>query len=189
MRQAGIKIDEKAFIQAVRDFEDEKNWKISKDQVNGLMQQFNAKMQEAQRKKIIEAGKKFLAENAKKEGVVVLPSGLQYKVLKSGSGKSPTKADRFKAHYKGTLIDGTVFDQSKPEKPLELGVTQVIPGWTEALQLMKVGDKWMLYIPSNLAYGPRGMGRTIAPNSTLIFEMELLDVMPGQMQKKQMQNF
>jgi FKBP-type peptidyl-prolyl cis-trans isomerase FklB len=121
-------------------------------------------------------GQAFLAANKDKPGVKTTASGLQYKVLKSGTGKTPKATDTFVAHYKGTLIDGTEFDSSYGKKPLELPVTRVIPGWTEALQLMKVGDKWQLFIPSNLAYGPRPMGDLITPNSTLIFEMELLDV-------------
>ena len=124
------------------------------------------------------AAKKFLAENAKKPGVITLPSGLQYLVVKSGSGASPQRSDSVKVHYHGTLLDGQVLDSSVQRgAPATFGVGQVIPGWVEALQKMKVGDKWMLYIPPELAYGNRGMG-PILPGSLLTFEVELLDVLP-----------
>lgn len=122
-------------------------------------------------------GEKFLAENAKKEGVKTLPSGLQYKEITPGTGKSPKKTDTVTTHYRGTLIDGTEFDSSyKRGQPATFQVSGVIPGWTEALQLMKEGAKWQLFVPSNLAYGERGAGREIGPNATLIFEVELLSV-------------
>ncbi len=126
-----------------------------------------------------EKGEAFLAENGKKDGVKTLPSGLQYRVLKAGDGRQPTKADQVVVHYKGTLIDGREFDSSyKRGEPAKFGVTQVIKGWTEALQLMKEGSKWMLYIPWQLAYGDKGTGKFIGPNETLIFEVELIAVMP-----------
>ena len=126
-----------------------------------------------------EKGEAFLAENGKKEGVKTLPSGLQYRVLKEGDGKHPTKADQVVVHYKGMLIDGTEFDSSHMRgEPAKFGVTQVIKGWTEALQLMKEGSKWMLYIPWRLAYGDKGTGKLIGPNETLVFEVELIAVMP-----------
>ena len=123
-------------------------------------------------------GQEFLKENAKKEGVKTLPDGLQYKVIKEGEGKSPKATDTVSVHYRGTLIDGTEFDSSyKRNEPAEFPVNGVIKGWTEALQLMKEGAKWTLYIPSNLAYGERGFpGSPIGPNATLIFEIELLKV-------------
>jgi FKBP-type peptidyl-prolyl cis-trans isomerase FklB len=122
-------------------------------------------------------GEKFLAENAKKEGVKTLPSGLQYKEITPGKGKSPKTTDTVSTHYKGTLIDGTEFDSSyKRGEPVTFPVSGVIAGWTEALQLMKEGAKWQLFIPSNLAYGERGAGREIGPNATLIFEVELISV-------------
>jgi FKBP-type peptidyl-prolyl cis-trans isomerase len=124
-----------------------------------------------------EKGEAFLAENAKKEGVKVLPSGLQYRVLKDGTGKQPVKTDSVVVHYKGTLIDGREFDSSyKRGEPAEFGVTQVIKGWTEALQLMKEGSKWMVYIPWQLAYGAEGRGGLIGPHETLVFEVELIRV-------------
>ena len=127
------------------------------------------------------AGDQFLAANKTKEGVVTLPSGLQYKILKAGTGPKPTAADQVECNYKGTLVDGTEFDSSyKRGQPATFPVGQVIKGWTEALQLMPVGSKWELFVPSNLAYGERGAGQrgadVIGPNSTLIFEVELLSI-------------
>jgi FKBP-type peptidyl-prolyl cis-trans isomerase FklB len=125
----------------------------------------------------LEKGKKFLEENAKKEGVKTLPSGLQYQVMKDGSGPKPALTDKVSVHYHGTLMDGSVFDSSVFRgQPAEFGVNQVIPGWTEALQLMPVGSKWKLWIPSSLAYGETSPGGTIGPNETLIFEVELLAI-------------
>jgi FKBP-type peptidyl-prolyl cis-trans isomerase FklB len=122
-------------------------------------------------------GEKFLAENAKKEGVKVLPSGLQYREITPGAGKSPKAADTVTTNYKGTLIDGTEFDSSyKRGQPATFPVSGVIPGWTEALQLMKEGAKWQLFVPPALAYGEKGAGQVIGPNATLIFEVELLTV-------------
>jgi FKBP-type peptidyl-prolyl cis-trans isomerase FklB len=125
----------------------------------------------------IKAGEAFLAENAGKEGVKTTDSGLQYKVITAGEGKTPQKSDKVTVHYRGTLIDGSEFDSSySRNKPATFGVGQVIPGWTEALQLMKEGDKWEIYLPSKLGYGERGAGAKIPPNSTLIFEVELISV-------------
>ncbi|GIW95844.1 MAG: peptidyl-prolyl cis-trans isomerase [Pirellulaceae bacterium] len=124
-----------------------------------------------------EKGDAFLKANAQKPGVVQLPSGLQYQVLKQGDGPRPKLTDRVKTHYHGTLIDGTVFDSSvEAGEPVTFAVNEVIPGWTEALQLMRVGDKWRLFIPPNLAYGVQGAPPDIAPNSVLIFEVELLGI-------------
>jgi FKBP-type peptidyl-prolyl cis-trans isomerase FklB len=124
-----------------------------------------------------EAGEAFLLENAKKESVVTLASGLQFEILKAGEGKKPTEIDQVKCHYHGTLLDGRVFDSSVERgQPAVFGVNQVIKGWVEALQMMPVGSLWKLYIPSHLAYGERGAGEMIAPNTTLIFEVELIDI-------------
>ena len=124
------------------------------------------------------AGEAFLAENAKKEGVNVLPSGLQYQVLTEGNGKKPSATDRVQCHYEGTLIDGTIFDSSiKRGEPAVFGVNQVIKGWVEALQLMQEGAKWRLYIPYDMAYGEHGAGEMIPPYSALIFDVELIKVL------------
>jgi len=123
------------------------------------------------------AGEQFLAANKAKEGVVTLPSGLQYKVLKEGTGPKPAASDTVVCNYRGTLIDGTEFDSSyKRGEPATFSVNQVIKGWTEALQLMPVGSKWQLYIPPDLAYGSNGAGNAIGPDSTLVFEVELLSI-------------
>ncbi len=122
-------------------------------------------------------GDAFLAENKKKEGVVSLPSGLQYKILKAGDGRKPTDADTVECNYRGTLINGTEFDNSsRTGKPATFKVTGLISGWTEALKLMPEGSKWQIFIPPQLAYGERGAGRDIGPNATLIFDVELLSV-------------
>lgn len=123
------------------------------------------------------AGEAFLAENAQREGVVTLPSGLQYEVIEEGDGATPGRRSTVVVHYSGTLIDGTPFDSSLQRgEPARFPVNRVIPGWTEALRLMQVGDKWRLFIPADLAYGDRGVGPVITPGSTLIFEVELLEV-------------
>jgi FKBP-type peptidyl-prolyl cis-trans isomerase len=125
----------------------------------------------------LESGNSFLEENRKRDGVNVTGSGLQYEVLKEGTGEKPAAEDRVRVHYHGTLIDGKVFDSSVDRgEPAVFGVNQVIAGWTEALQLMPVGSKWKIYIPSELGYGERGAGGDIGPNSTLIFEVELLEI-------------
>lgn len=154
----------------------------AKAALDDFRKQMMAKMVEKQKaagEKNLKDGEAFLAANAKKAGVKTTASGLQYKVVKSGgaTGKSPKATDTVKAHYHGTLIDGTVFDSSVQRgEPLQIAVNQVIPGWTEALQLMKEGDKWQLYIPGKLAYGERGAGGQIGPNATLIFDVELIKV-------------
>jgi len=161
--------------------------KLTEDEVKAVIEAFQAKMmaeQEAGAKLVAETnlqeGETFLAENAKKDGVVVLESGLQYKVLTAGSGAIPAPENTVEVHYVGTLIDGSEFDSSiKRGVPAQFGVTQVIPGWVEALQLMKEGAKWELYVPAGLAYGPGGTGGLIGPNQTLIFEVELLKASVG----------
>jgi len=151
-----------------------------KETLAGLQKELMEKQAE-RTKQLSEKNKKegeaFLAANKTKEGVKTLPSGLQYKVIKDGTGKTPKGEDTVVTNYRGTLIDGTEFDSSyKRGQPATFPVKGVIPGWTEALQLMKEGSKWELFIPSNLAYGERGAGNTIGPNATLIFEIELISV-------------
>ncbi|MFI4963058.1 MAG: FKBP-type peptidyl-prolyl cis-trans isomerase N-terminal domain-containing protein [Legionellales bacterium] len=122
-------------------------------------------------------GEKFLADNKAKQGVVVLPSGLQYKIVEAGKGAKPTKSDKVTVEYTGNLIDGTVFDSTdKTGKPATFQVSQVIPGWTEALQLMPAGSTWEVYVPSGLAYGPRSVGGPIGPNETLVFKIHLISI-------------
>ncbi len=151
-----------------------------KETIMALQKDLQAKQQE-QVKALAEKNKKegevFLAENKKKGGVITMPSGLQYKILTDGKGKSPKATDTVTVNYKGTLIDGAEFDSSyKRGQPATFTVNGVIPGWTEALQLMKEGSKWQLFIPSNLAYGEREAGGTIGPNAVLIFEVELISI-------------
>ena len=158
--------------------------KMSYDEAKAVIQKYfselEAKQQEVARQMgevNQKAGEAFLAENGKRAEVKTTPSGLQYEVLTEGDGPLPSVDDQVEVHYTGKLIDGTVFDSSVDRGiPATFGVTQVIPGWVEALQLMKAGSKWRLFIPSQLAYGPQGAGNVIGPNSTLIFDVELLKV-------------
>lgn len=153
---------------------------VSEQDLHAAFQELEQQMKEkmaAQGKEQAEAGKAFLAENAKRDEVTVLDSGLQYEVLQAGEGDKPTASSTVKTHYHGTLISGEVFDSSVERgQPAEFPVNGVIAGWTEALQLMNVGTKWRLYVPSELAYGERGAGGKIGPNTTLIFDVELLDI-------------
>lgn len=155
---------------------------LTDEQMSKAMEEFEkaVNQQMAQRaKKAAEEGTAFLAANGKKEGVVTTASGLQYKVLKQGNGPSPKATDVVRTHYHGTFLNGKVFDSSvKRGEPATFAVNEVIPGWTEALQLMKVGDKWQLFVPSKLAYGPDGSQGVIPPDATLVFEVELLEIMP-----------
>ncbi|HEY8939159.1 MAG TPA: FKBP-type peptidyl-prolyl cis-trans isomerase [Cellvibrio sp.] len=152
----------------------------SNEQMQDAFQEINNRMQakEAEQSKTLAAaGEAFLAENAKKPGVTVTASGLQYEVITQGAGAIPTKTSKVKTHYHGTLIDGTVFDSSVNRgQPIDFPVNGVIAGWTEALQLMPVGSKWRLYVPQQLAYGERGAGASIKPYSALIFDVELIDI-------------
>lgn len=151
--------------------------KIAEEDANAIVQKFFRDASEREAQANLEEGNKFLEENGKREGVVTTDSNLQYEVLTEGTGEKPGATDRVRVHYHGTLIDGTVFDSSVERgEPAVFGVNQVIPGWTEALQLMPVGSKWKVFIPSNLAYGPRGAGADIGPNAALIFEVELLEI-------------
>lgn len=177
-------INNDALIMGIQDVLAKKKAQLSDEEMQRTMQEFGAKMKAkamAKVQKIAEKnkseGEAFLAKNKTKEGVVTLPSGLQYKIIKAGTGKTPKATDTVETNYKGTLIDGTEFDSSyKRGQSASFPVNGVIKGWTEALQLMKEGGKWELYVPADLAYGERGAGQAITPNSTLIFEIELLKV-------------
>ena len=165
------------FVKAVKAVLGGEPMELSIDEAQEALTVYFTKLQEEQVAGLKAEGEAFLAENAKKEGVVTLPSGLQYKVLNSGNGASPKATDTVECHYEGRLISGTVFDSSYQRgETASFGVNQVIAGWVEALQLMKEGDKWQLYIPYNLAYGERGAGAQIPPYATLIFDVELIKV-------------
>jgi FKBP-type peptidyl-prolyl cis-trans isomerase FklB len=191
LKRGEIDIDLEALARGLEDAISDSTPLLTDAQMQETMRQFQQEMMAKQQDKTIQQseeakmlgeknqkdGEVFLAENAKKEGVTTLASGLQYKVIKSGSGPKPKLTDEVTTHYRGTLIDGTEFDSSyKRGKPTSFPVNGVIAGWTEALQLMPVGSKWQLFIPSNLAYGARGAGRDIGPNATLIFDIELLAI-------------
>lgn len=166
------------FAQAIHDVIEGKETAITHNEAREIVNRYFEEMEQRMNAENIEIGKAFLEENKKRENVKVLPSGLQYEVLKSGNGNKPLATDKVRCHYEGTLIDGTLFDSSiKRGEPAVFGVNQVIPGWVEALQLMSEGDKWKLYIPSELGYGARGAGEMIPPHSTLVFEVELLEVL------------
>ena len=169
-----------AVAQGVMDALNGVDMPYSNEQMQAAFEAINAQMQakEAEKSKTLAAaGEAFLAENAKKAGVTVTASGLQYEVITQGTGAVPTATSKVKTHYHGTLIDGTVFDSSVNRgQPIDFPVNGVIAGWTEALQLMPVGSKYRLYIPYNLAYGERGAGASIKPYSALIFDVELIDI-------------
>ena len=167
------------FAQAVGDILNGNQITISHTEARDIVNKYFEELEAKQSAAAIEMGRKFLDENAKREGVITLKSGLQYEVIQAGDTEGPraTASDRVECHYEGTLIDGTLFDSSvKRGQPATFGVTQVIPGWVEALQLMPVGAKWKLYIPYGLGYGAQGAGEMIPPYSTLIFEVELLRI-------------
>lgn len=167
-----------ALVEGFRNFLESSQPKVEVSEINNIIQNYLGSVAKKAHQGNIEAGEKFLAENAKKDGVKTTASGLQYKVLVEGTGATPVDGDQVTTHYTGRLIDGTIFDSSVQRgEPTSFGVNQVIPGWTEALKLMKAGSKWELYIPYNLAYGERDMG-TIKPYSCLIFEIELISVAP-----------
>ena len=177
MGAKGIAVDD--FAQAIKDVLEGNQTAISHTEARDIVNKYFAELEEKMNAANIEAGKKFLEENKKREGVVTLPSGLQYEVITEGNVGHYAKAtDQVQCHYEGTLIDGTLFDSSiKRGQPATFGVNQVIPGWVEALQLMPEGAKWKLYIPSDLAYGAQGAGEMIPPHSTLVFEVELQKIL------------
>ncbi len=184
LKQQGIELDANALNRGIADAYTGKALALTDEERLQAKTSFQAELRDSLVKKQaeiarknLEAGKAFLAENAKKPGVITTDSGLQYKILATGDGKQPKESDTVTTHYKGTLIDGRVFDSSYDRgKPASFPVNGVIKGWTEALQLMHVGDKWQLFIPSELAYGATKRSELIEANSTLIFEIELLDV-------------
>ncbi len=187
-KKQGLEIDSDLLVKGIKDSVAGNKPLVSEQEIREIMVGLQQKMaaQEAeQQKKLAEKnkgeGEAFLAENKKKAGVQTLPSGLQYKVIRPGTGKKPQKTDTVSTHYRGTLIDGTEFDSSyRRGKPASFPVGGVIPGWTEALQLMEEGAKWQLFLPANLAYGERGAGREIGPHAVLIFEVELISVQASQ---------
>jgi len=183
LKRQGVELNPDAMIAGLKDGLGGKKSALTDDQIKEAMTSLEKDMeqkQEAAAQKNVAEGEKFLADNKTKPGVKTTASGLQYKVEKEGKGAQPKASDTVTVNYRGTLIDGTEFDSSyKRGQPATFPVGGVIKGWTEALQLMKVGSKYQLFIPASLGYGARGAGRDIAPNSTLIFDVELLDVKPS----------
>lgn len=181
---AGVQVDFDALVQGLRDALDEREPLMTPDEAMGAIQEFQMQAQEAMMRQQEESssgnqaeGEAYLAENATRDGVVTTENGLQYRVVTQGTGPTPTSDDRVRVHYRGTFIDGEEFDSSYSRgEPAEFGVTQVIAGWTEALQLMPVGSTYELAIPGELAYGPNGPPR-IGPNRTLLFTVELLEIL------------
>lgn len=176
--QSGVKtIHAESFAAAIQDAFTGVKPQLQPQEANQIIEHFLNEVNKEQGAGNSEEGKKFLEENSKKKGVTVLPSGLQYEIISEGEGEIPTLSDQVKCHYHGTLIDGTIFDSSVQRgKPAVFPVNGVIKGWVEALQLMSAGSKWRLYVPSNLAYGTQGAGGVIGPNATLIFDVELLEI-------------
>ncbi len=170
-------IDYPKFAKGIEDAIEGNKTEISQEEAQAIINQHFEELQQKLHKANIEVGKDFLAENAKREKVVTTASGLQYEIIKKGDGAIPKATDSVTVHYHGTLLNGEVFDSSVQRgEPTTFGVTQVIQGWVEALQLMPAGSKWKLFIPHDLAYGAQGAGPSIAPYSTLIFEVELLEI-------------
>ena len=166
------------FAKSISDVMEDKETAFTSREAQVMLQEFFQKKQKEEAEKFIAEGKAYLDENAKKEGVPVTKSGLQYEVLQEGTGKSPKATDTVRCHYEGRLLDGTVFDSSyKRGEPADFGLNQVIPGWTEGVQLMKEGAKYRFTIPYLLAYGEQGAGASIPPFSTLVFDVELIKVL------------
>lgn len=166
------------FAQSIKDVMEDKATAMTSQEAQALLNTYFQEKQKVESQKAISEGKAFLEENAKKEGVVTTKSGLQYEILTEGTGKQPKATDTVRCHYEGSLINGSVFDSSyKRGEPAEFGLSQVIPGWTEGVQLMKEGAKYRFYIPYLLGYGENGAGSSIPPYSTLIFDVELIKVL------------
>jgi FKBP-type peptidyl-prolyl cis-trans isomerase FklB len=184
LKKQGVEVDWSIVARGLKDAVAGGKTQLTEEEAQAVLKEVQIEVQKQQQEKAKEAedknkseGEAFLAANKSKEGVVTLPDGLQYKILTAGTGPKPAPTDSVVCNYRGTLINGTEFDSSyKRGQPANFGVSQVIKGWTEALQLMPVGSKWQLFIPSNLAYGPRGAGAEIGPGATLIFEVELLSI-------------
>jgi FKBP-type peptidyl-prolyl cis-trans isomerase FklB len=182
LKKQSIDIDPNILAKGIQDALGGAKSLLTDQEMQETMVAFQKELMEKHKKQ----GEDFLAENKKKEGVKTLPSGLQYKVIKAGTGKKPKADDTVTANYRGTLIDGMEFDSSyKRGQPATFRVSGVIPGWTEALQLMEEGAKWQLFVPSNLAYGQRGAGKVIGPDTALIFEIELVSIQEKGQEKKQ----
>ncbi len=184
LKNQSVDVNPDALTQGIKDAISGRETLMTDKEMNEILMSLQKEMAAKQAERLKEVGEKnkkegetFLAENKKKDGVVTLPSGLQYKVIKKGNGDTPKETDTVTVNYRGTLIDGTEFDSSyRRGQPSTFTLKGIIPGWIEALQLMKVGSKWQLFIPSDLAYGERGAGNDIGPNATLIFEVELISV-------------
>jgi len=177
IRSGVKKINPDLFLQAINDTFTGEMPKMMPEEANKILEEFMQKANQGAAKNNLEEGLKFLAENKSETGVTELPSGLQYKILEEGDGELPSTDSEVKCHYHGTLIDGTVFDSSVERgEPAVFPVNAVIPGWVEALQMMPEGSKWRLFVPPELAYGEQGAGGVIGPNSTLVFDVELLEI-------------
>ena len=184
LKKQGVEVDWSLVAKGLKDAVAGGKTQLTEEEAQAVLKEVQTEVQKQQQEKMKEAadknkseGEAFLAANKSKEGVVTLPDGLQYKILTAGTGPKPAPTDSVVCNYRGTLINGTEFDSSyKRGQPATFGVGQVIKGWTEALQLMPVGSKWQLFIPSNLAYGQRGAGAEIGPDATLVFEVELLSI-------------
>jgi FKBP-type peptidyl-prolyl cis-trans isomerase FklB len=186
LKKQSVDVDSTLVSQGLKDAMSGGKTRLTQEEAQTVLTEVQNEVKKQQQEKAQQAGaanktegEAFLAANKSKDGVVTLPSGLQYKILTAGTGPKPAASDSVKCNYRGTLINGTEFDSSyKRGQPATFGVGQVIKGWTEALQLMPVGSKWQLFVPASLAYGERGAGAEIGPNSTLIFEVELLSIEP-----------
>jgi FKBP-type peptidyl-prolyl cis-trans isomerase len=184
LKKQSVDVDWNLIAQGMKDAAAGSKTRLTQDEAKAVLNEVQTEIQKQQQEKAQQAaaankteGEAFLAANKSKDGVVTLPSGLQYKILTAGAGPKPTASDSVKCNYRGTLIDGKEFDSSyKRGQPATFEVGQVIKGWTEALQLMPVGSKWQIFVPSSLGYGERGAGAEIGPNATLIFEVELLSI-------------